>query len=221
MDEERSFPEQKTTIDPDEQLYKDILSGKITLEQFKAIRETEKQELQRQRELSTIDELTGLRNRRGIKLTGEEVLARYKRFGHGLFRLELDLDKFKDVNDTLGHPVGDELLKYVAKVLQDSTRAEDIVGRLGGDEFVVLLQDTDLKGAQLVAQRIREGVITISKQMFPDGSLNPTTSIGIAQASKDDTFGTLTHKADRALYMAKKLGRNRSEVFSEEMLTSK
>ncbi|HET6548202.1 MAG TPA: EAL domain-containing protein [Solirubrobacter sp.] len=157
------------------------------------------------------DALTGLPNRALIMDRAEQMLAHARRVGGEASAMFIDLDGFKGVNDTFGHPVGDELLRVVAERIAGVLRETDTIGRLGGDEFVVLVEG----GAETVARR----VLTVLREPFDLGTGSPisiTTSIGIASgdraAAKD-----LLRDADIALYEAKGAGRNRYAEFRHEM----
>jgi len=152
-------------------------------------------------DLAVRDGLTGLFNRRYFNELINIETNRIKRTPAALSLLMLDIDNFKNYNDTQGHLAGDDLLKNVAKVLKNSARAVDIVCRYGGEEFVIMLPQTDKKGAQIIAERLRVQV----------GLYLPVTvSIGIASFPDDDqdVIG-LVGKADDALYQAKKSGKNK------------
>jgi diguanylate cyclase (GGDEF)-like protein len=120
-----------------------------------------------------------------------------------------DVDHFKSVNDTWGHTTGDEVLKGVAKSLQQGARTTDIVGRLGGEEFVVICEGTDVEGAAIVAERMR---LALKRLQFetPRGPLSITSSFGVALLLTDDADGHATlEAADKNLYKAKQQGRDR------------
>ena len=155
--------------------------------------------------LATTDGLTGLKNRRtfGGKLAEEH--ARAVRYHQPLSLLLLDVDKFKQYNDTFGHPAGDAVLRQVAQALEHSARDTDVAARYGGEEFVLILPQTDEAGAQVFAERLRE---TIAAQ---DWTLRPiTVSIGVSTLTLDTpTPESLTECADKALYCSKEAGRNR------------
>ncbi|HVF98551.1 MAG TPA: sensor domain-containing diguanylate cyclase [Chloroflexia bacterium] len=172
------------------------------------------------RHLATRDELTGLYNRRemGFLLQGE--LARSRRYHHFLSVMILDLDRFKTINDTYGHQVGDEVLREVAKLVQANIRAGDSAARYGGEELAVIMPETTGSGAFKVAERIRQAV---AAQAFanPQRSstrtlpVRTTISTGIACFPSDaDNQSALIVAADRALYRAKEEGRNRSVMYS-------
>jgi diguanylate cyclase (GGDEF)-like protein len=118
----------------------------------------------------------------------------------------LDIDHFKRVNDTHGHDVGDQALVTIAEVLKNGIRSMDILARWGGEEFLVLLPETDLAGATLIAERIRQQVSQIKLPKIPEGL---TISIGLCEAKPDMALKTATSLADQALYQAKENGRNR------------
>ncbi len=149
------------------------------------------------------DPLTGLFNRQYFKDRMEGEKARVERSGKSLALLLCDLDHFKEINDTLGHQAGDEILKEVAKCFQASTRGTDLVFRWGGDEIVVLLSETTREGVLKAAERIREGILKIG-----DPGLVPVDlSIGVAIYPEHGRGADeLIRLADRALYIAKKGG---------------
>lgn len=152
-------------------------------------------------DLAVRDGLTGLFNRRYFNELINIEVNRLKRSPASLSLLMLDIDNFKNYNDTQGHPAGDELLKGFAKVLKNSVRAQDIVCRYGGEEFIVILPQTDKKGAQIIAERIR-----VQVGLY----LTTTVSIGIATLPDDGgEIEQLIEKADSALYQAKKSGKNK------------
>jgi diguanylate cyclase (GGDEF)-like protein len=162
--------------------------------------------------LAVTDELTGLSNRRRFDVTLEAEVERARRFGQPLALVLLDLDDFKDVNDAHGHQVGDEVLRAVARVLRDSCREVDEPARYGGEELAVVMPNTDLDGAEHLAERIRHGVAGL-RVPVPDGAgtLAITTSLGVATmpASASDA-PSLVEAADDALYRAKRSGKNRT-----------
>jgi diguanylate cyclase (GGDEF)-like protein len=151
------------------------------------------------------DDLTGLPNRAALHERLQDALGEISRVGGSLTLLLLDLDRFKEVNDTLGHEAGDSVLKQVAVRLRDALRTSDLLVRLGGDEFAVLLHGTDEKGGMLVAAKL---IAALEKPiMLLDRPLDVGASIGIAHPmGEDDDAATLLRRADVAMYVAKRSG---------------
>jgi diguanylate cyclase (GGDEF)-like protein len=165
--------------------------------------------------MATTDGLTGLTNHRTFQQRFADLLERAARHGHRVALLLCDVDHFKKVNDTYGHPVGDEVLRRVARVLQEVPRKIDIPARYGGEEFAVLLDNVDVAQAKQVAERIR---IEISRVVVESekGPLSVTESIGVAAFPDDGKDrATLIERADLALYHAKHTGRNRVVTWAE------
>jgi diguanylate cyclase (GGDEF)-like protein len=167
--------------------------------------------------LATHDALTGLPNRTLILDRTEQMLARSRRERTAAAALFIDLDRFKDINDTLGHAIGDELLQAVAARLGGATRESDALGRLGGDEFVVISEELSLAaGPELVAERLLDA-LSHPFIIGPDKTrVTVRASIGIAMAG-DTTAEELLRHADIAMYRAKWEGRNRHAVFETGM----
>jgi diguanylate cyclase (GGDEF)-like protein len=158
------------------------------------------------RELTLTDPLTGLANRRRLDEFMQSELLRARRSGAPLCAVMADLDHFKRVNDSHGHAVGDEVLRRFASLLRDRVRQTDLAARLGGEEFVVVLPMTDLAGALSCAEQLR----CRTETMRPPGLTEPlTASFGIAQHRAGESIDDLLRHADRALYAAKRDGRNR------------
>ncbi len=156
------------------------------------------------------DPLTGLYNRRGFFELGRREVERAHRFNRPLTAMMIDIDLFKQVNDTKGHLVGDQVLAGVAAQIERQLRQVDLPGRYGGDEFVALLPETDLFNAYQAAERLRR---SIAKVIYPTESepVKISVSIGIAALKQTgDTLETLIERADQALYLAKQSGRNRT-----------
>lgn len=149
------------------------------------------------------DPLTGLGNRRALTLQGEYWRADSLRHRHPLSMLVLDLDSFKAVNDTYGHPVGDRILCKVAETLMTVTRTADLCVRLGGDEFVVLLPETGLDAAQDCAERIRRALARQFVETESGRRVGISVSIGAATLRADMSLDQLYQHADAALYVAK------------------
>ena len=162
-------------------------------------------------ELAVADPLTGLYNRRYLdshmQLLIERSIARQRL----LSVLAIDLDRFKDVNDTYGHDIGDEVLQEFAKRIRMTIRGIDLACRHGGEEFIIVLPDTEGSTAQKVAERLRREIADVPFRVGRDGHhLNITASMGVATLSRpDETPATLLKRADVALYEAKARGRNR------------
>ncbi|HEV7769942.1 MAG TPA: diguanylate cyclase [Solirubrobacterales bacterium] len=159
------------------------------------------------------DALTGLKNRRRFEEDLETAVARSRREGTTGALLMLDLDHFKQVNDSLGHPAGDKLIKEVAAVLRRRARESDVLARLGGDEFAVVLPHCSLSEAQVVGEAIAAAV----REHRPDvtGARPVTASIGIAMFGEDSRVSPelVASEADTAMYAAKDAGRDRVQVF--------
>jgi diguanylate cyclase (GGDEF)-like protein len=159
-------------------------------------------------ELSFKDPLTGVFNRRYFTVRLDEESKRYTRFAEPLSLVLIDLDRFKWINDELGHRAGDDTLKEAARVISANSRSFSVVTRYGGDEFAILLVNTPKAGAVKYAQRIKD---MIERHPFPHGPL--TVSVGVAAMPEDAAASEdLMPAADRALYVAKRLGRNAIEV---------
>ncbi|WP_199432946.1 GGDEF domain-containing protein [Qaidamihabitans albus] len=160
------------------------------------------------------DPKTGLLNMRGWSEAAERALNRVSRAGGDLAMLMIDLDHFKWINDTFGHPAGDDVLMSVADVLGEVTRPSDIVGRFGGEEFLVLLPDTDAAAAEIAAERVRSTIAglrieTTDKRGARTTVTGRTTSIGVAVYPEHaSTMRALVQAADAAVYEAKENGRN-------------
>jgi diguanylate cyclase (GGDEF)-like protein len=159
-----------------------------------------------------VDGLTRLHNRQHFLELAELELQRARRYRHPLSAVMLDIDYFKQTNDTYGHAVGDQVLQTVAARCRQNLRDIDLLGRYGGDEFVVLLPENDSNGARIVAERLRR--CAAETPVDTDrGPLNVTISLGVAALADDGPdLATLLNEADAALYRAKNAGRNRVEV---------
>jgi diguanylate cyclase (GGDEF)-like protein len=163
---------------------------------------------------ATTDELTGLYNRRALEERLAAEISRSLRHQLHTSVLLLDLDRFKVINDTMGHAAGDRLLVLVANVLRQQARALDVVGRLGGDEFLVVLPMTKPTEAQVFVGRVQANLDQLAKQHPEFGQC--TLSIGVAEAPRHgSTVGAILAAADTALYRAKRGGRNTVEVADE------
>lgn len=159
--------------------------------------------------LSITDELTGLSNRRCFDNTLEKEFQRALRYNNKLTLVMFDIDHFKTVNDTYGHPCGDYILKEVANAALQTFRKTDTVFRFGGEEFVVILTETDIKQSEIPLERFRKTIETLDLT-YQNQQINITVSIGACQL--DQSIGNkeeFLQKADNALYDAKNSGRNK------------
>jgi diguanylate cyclase (GGDEF)-like protein len=160
-------------------------------------------------QLAITDELTGLYSQRHFRNVMEKKFALYEHFGEKMTLLMIDIDNFKKINDTYGHPAGDRVLKEVGHCLRASTRDEDTDFRYGGEEFAVILPATGSKGGSFVAERIR-AMIAGNAFMVEDRRLDVTVSIGVASCPEHAaTIRDMIVAADKALYEAKRAGKNR------------
>jgi diguanylate cyclase (GGDEF)-like protein len=158
----------------------------------------------------TTDATTGCLNRRGFEQLLDRAIGTADRFPGDVALLAIDVDHFKEINDSIGHLAGDSVLRDVAAVLTQSSRAGDVVARVGGDEFAILLPDTDTEMAGVVAERVLDA-IRLHPFTTARGRRSVTVSVGIAvEAIADISAATaLRARADEALYVSKRLGRNR------------
>jgi diguanylate cyclase (GGDEF)-like protein len=169
-------------------------------------------------ELATIDDLTQLYNRRYFFERFNQEVERAKRYRRPLSCLILDIDYFKQVNDTFGHLSGDQVLIDIAQILKNNCRQSDLAGRYGGEELIILLPETDSPGAMIIAERIRE---MMEQHQTVDGKgeiIRVTVSIGVVsltgpELEKMDKNERIVQYADDALLRAKKEGRNRIELY--------
>lgn len=155
------------------------------------------------------DELTGLANRREALAALARLMAGERRNGQPLSLAILDIDHFKRVNDTFGHPTGDEVIRRVGQTVSEVMREQDLVGRLGGEEFIVILPDTNAAEAMIACDRLRAKVADTNLVVESGQVVAVTLSVGIAQMASGDDQGQLIARADAALYAAKTAGRDR------------
>jgi diguanylate cyclase (GGDEF)-like protein len=158
------------------------------------------------------DELTELANRRYFMETLETELRRAERFDEPLALVFADLDDFKRVNDRFGHHVGDQVLRAFADVVRKRLRSIDLAARLGGEEFAVLLLETDLKGAEALAESLRSAVAALEVRIVGGPAVGVTASFGVAAYPQTHDADELMTAADLALYRAKRAGKNRVSV---------
>ena len=184
------------------QLYKGIKLNKQLIAQKKSLEQR-----------VTHDALTGLLNRPAIFDILHKQILRAKRGGFGIAVIMIDIDHFKNINDTCGHPVGDEVLCEIANRLTQSARSHEYIGRYGGEEFLAIISPYSQEGAVKAAERFRKAIA--SEEINTNQTLIPATiSLGVAIATGEESLDEhlLLQRADEALYQAKHKGRNRVEV---------
>ena len=158
--------------------------------------------------LATTDSLTGILNRRMTLERGATEYKRLQRYGSAVGVVALDIDHFKQVNDTFGHGGGDAALRAVAQACQSCLRVVDTFGRMGGEEFLAVLPETNRQGAEIVAEKIRAAVEALVIEHGED-TITVTLSVGVTVLTKENgNLEAAIDRADRALYQAKNNGRN-------------
>ncbi len=164
------------------------------------------------------DPLTGLANRGALEQAIAHQWQMAQRYDQHFCVLMLDIDLFKNINDTYGHGVGDNVIKAVANSISDTTRQTDVAYRYGGEEFVVILNKSELSGAMIIAERIRENVAALSVPIDKKSGkkIGVTISIGGSCSAYCSDTNELMQQADKVLYCAKNAGRNRVEFSSKE-----
>ncbi|HEY3400613.1 MAG TPA: diguanylate cyclase [Geothrix sp.] len=167
-----------------------------------------RQALDQMEQAAGTDRLTGTLNRRWFENGAAQLMALSDRGEDPLSLILFDLDRFKQVNDTFGHGVGDEVLKAIAVTAGDQLRASDALARWGGEEFIVLCPATTLAGATILAEKIRRAV---EARSLPQAGM-VTISLGVAQHQRQEALDAWVQRADEALYRAKDRGRNRTEA---------
>jgi len=155
------------------------------------------------------DDLTGIYNRGFFNKTVKDEIERVKRYDEKFSMILFDIDYFKNVNDTYGHDMGDYVLREISKTVDKSRRNTDKFFRVGGEEFALLLFNTDLENAAIVAEKMRQKVENMALEKVG----RVTISAGVTQCKGDDNFETLYKRSDEALYKAKNKGRNRVETY--------
>jgi len=167
------------------------------------------------------DQLTNIPNRRAFDERIQKLLDKYRNVGSIFSLLFIDIDHFKQFNDTHGHAIGDKVLNFIASILNKGIKGSDMVARYGGEEFVVLLPKTNYQGAMVVAQQLCDKIAKKTLIMGGESKTslgNITISVGVAHISTEDEATSLVARADKALYLAKEEGRNR--VIGEQALTN-
>jgi len=162
--------------------------------------------------MATTDKLTGCANRQMFKALFQQAHNQSMRSNIPLSAIMLDLDYFKEVNDTYGHPTGDVVLKALVQVIKSIITEPELLFRWGGEEFLIILPESDLATANSIAETIRKTVAEL-RSPFAGKSISVTISLGVACMSDNDSSGTLIEHADDALYRAKENGRNRTECY--------
>ena len=175
--------------------------------------ETLRRQLEEVREESLTDSLTGIANRKAFDQMLEQEIQNSIEHKTSFCVVLADIDHFKKFNDTYGHLVGDKVLRFVGPTIKSCVKGKDTAARFGGEEFVIILPDTGMKGAEIVANQVREA---ISKSVLKDKARNQeygkiTISLGIGQFKQGEQADDLLKRADQALYKAKENGRNRVE----------
>ena len=163
---------------------------------------------QRLIEMTRVDSLTGLYNRRFLNQRLDEEMERSRRHGSPLCLMPLDVDHFKQINDTHGHLCGDQVLLALSSAVRDTFRKSDIAARFGGEEFICVLPETTLEQAHSLAERFRRKIAGLQLN-YRDSRISVTISLGVAEMVPVDTFDSLIKRADDAMYRAKQAGRNR------------
>jgi diguanylate cyclase (GGDEF)-like protein len=171
------------------------------------------------KEMAILDDLTGFFNRRHLMELLETEYNRSVRTGAVFSLAMMDLDKFKNVNDTFGHQIGDKVLITFSSIIRSVLRKSDFCGRYGGEEFLIVLTQTDLQDAKIFAERMRA---CVEESFFPDlgNKFRITVSIGLAEHRTNEDIDKTISRADEALYRAKKNGRNRIEVSQFNILNT-
>lgn len=191
-------------LDAAEQRNAELRDQLVALEQRTS---TLEQELAEQSAQLLSDALTGVHSRLALQNRIREEISRHHRQDEAMCYTIWDIDHFKAINDTHGHPAGDAILREVAQTLQRYTRTSDFVARLGGEEFVVLLPATDKDNALIIADKLRE-LIAAGQFQYEEAPISVTISCGLAMLNPDDDPESLYQRADRSLYAAKQSGRN-------------
>ena len=165
--------------------------------------------------MATTDGFMGLLNHRTFQGRFDEALAAARRYSRKCSLILMDIDHFKSVNDTYGHPMGDQVLKGVARIIREKARDTDLVARYGGEEFAIIMPEADVKAALAISERIREAVMAEVFQT-DQGPLKVTLSLGIATFPDVSVEKQgLVDLSDQCLYFAKRHGRNQSVTVAQ------
>jgi diguanylate cyclase (GGDEF)-like protein len=204
----------KKIIDITRQIQKDepiVVRGhlfnefKYFIQRYNSVLLRWKEELRRLNEISMQDELTKCYNRRYFNRKMNQQIELYQRYGHTFSMLMFDIDDFKRVNDVYGHSVGDYVLRAIAGDVKKQIRTIDFLCRIGGEEFAVILPETGLESAAIVAEKVRAA---IEKEDYIDGE-RVTVSVGVGSICEEDDFNTFYRAVDSLLYASKENGKNR------------
>jgi diguanylate cyclase (GGDEF)-like protein len=167
------------------------------------------------------DSLTRLLNRRAFLAIATDAMNYFRRYDRDICVLVIDIDFFKRINDTFGHGAGDDVIQFVGATVQNAVRTTDKVARFGGEEFVVLLRETNLANAMLLAERIREQICRDVVEVRNDRTVHVTASVGVARARHTDRdIADVIERADQALYLAKTTGRNKVHADLETAISN-
>lgn len=196
-------------------LLEEIEGMQASSENYRAQLDSARRTIQEQQErirrseaAAKVDFLTRLANRRAFEQRLSEELERVRRYGGTFSLILMDIDEFKKVNDEFGHPAGDRVLKFIAGVLNEKVRTTDFVSRYGGEEFAVLLPETSVDRALVVAEKIRK-TLQNSSLLHGKTKIKVTVSAGVGGVKPDgESLADLVARVDAALYQAKKKGRN-------------
>jgi diguanylate cyclase len=172
-------------------------------------------EIESARVEAVTDPLTGVLNRRGFDIKAQPVFSDSAATQKGFCLLMLDIDHFKKINDSYGHLFGDKVICAIANTLKSKVKGQDAIARMGGEEFAVLLPETNIEGAFVVAEHIRQAIESgkIRNQNSNDPIGGISVSIGIASNTKGCNLLEMLDQADKALYVSKQSGRNRTSIF--------
>ena len=198
----------KDTISKMEHTYNHLRRSLIKADYANILMELQELKTQKYEKLSAEDPLTGIFNRRAFMHALEREILQAKKSANPLSLLVLDIDRFKQINDTFGHETGDLILQHFVQRIKELIRNNDILARIGGEEFALLLPNTSIEGARTLAEKIVNEIAVLDlSTVAPE--LKMTVSIGIAVYRKEISAKTLLREADKHLYEAKHAGRNR------------
>lgn len=200
------------TAEPGKRMFAGIMRD---IRNRKQLEENQRMAMASLKKLAFIDELTMIPNRRSFYDVFRKMLASVQRHPKNAIVAVVDIDHFKDINDTYGHDVGDMVLRNVGNIFVENLREEDTVGRIGGEEFGVLLPETDAEGAMIVLERLRLAVKQFRFFVFENFYLNVTISIGFGKIHPHQSLEEIIKCADIALYKAKNSGRDSIENYED------